>query len=106
MTDQLEVKTPLSGIRVLDVTRMAAGPFCAMILGDMGANVTKVEPYPKGDLLRGFGPFDHGEGAYFLSINRNKRSLAINFRSEEGLAILRKLALSADVLVENFKPGV
>jgi crotonobetainyl-CoA:carnitine CoA-transferase CaiB-like acyl-CoA transferase len=96
----------LGRIRVLDVTRMAAGPFCTQILGDMGADVVKVEPYPKGDLLRGFGPFDHGEGTYFLSINRNKRSLAINFRSAEGLAVLKKLALSADVLVENFKPGV
>jgi crotonobetainyl-CoA:carnitine CoA-transferase CaiB-like acyl-CoA transferase len=85
---------------------MAAGPFCTMILGDMGADVVKVEPSPKGDLLRGFGPFDTGEGTYFLSINRNKRSLAVNFRSDEGLAILRRLALKADVVVENFKPGV
>ena len=77
-----------------------------MILADMGADVVKVEPYPKGDLLRGFGPFDEGEGTYFLSINRNKRSLAIDFRTDEGLAILRKMALQADVLVENFKPGV
>lgn len=96
----------LHGIRVLDVTRMAAGPFCTMILADMGADVVKVEPYPKGDLLRGFGPFDEGEGTYFLSINRNKRSLAIDFRTDEGLAILRKMALQADVLVENFKPDV
>jgi crotonobetainyl-CoA:carnitine CoA-transferase CaiB-like acyl-CoA transferase len=96
----------LQDVRVLDVTRMAAGPFCTMILADMGANVVKVEPYPKGDLLRGFGPFDEGEGTYFLSINRNKRSLAIDFRSDEGLAILRKMALQADVLVENFKPDV
>jgi crotonobetainyl-CoA:carnitine CoA-transferase CaiB-like acyl-CoA transferase len=106
MTDQLELKTPLSGIRVLDVTRMAAGPFCTMILGDMGANVTKVEPSPKGDLLRGFGPFDHGEGTYFLSINRNKRSLALDFRTDEARALLRKMALQADVVVENFKPDV
>ena len=97
---------PLAGIRVLDLTRMAAGPFCTMILGDMGADVIKVEPAPKGDLLRGFGPFDHGEGTYFLSINRNKRSLAIDFRTEEARNILRKLALQADVLVENFKPDV
>jgi crotonobetainyl-CoA:carnitine CoA-transferase CaiB-like acyl-CoA transferase len=96
----------LQDVRVLDVTRMAAGPFCTMILADMGANVVKVEPYPNGDLLRSFGPFDEGEGTYFLSINRNKRSLAIDFRSEEGLAILRKMALQADVLVENFKPDV
>jgi crotonobetainyl-CoA:carnitine CoA-transferase CaiB-like acyl-CoA transferase len=98
--------SPLSGIRVLDVTRAAAGPFCTMILGDLGADVIKVEPFPGGDLLRAFGPFDEGEGTYFLSINRNKRSMAIDFRSAEGRAILRKLALQADVLVENFKPDV
>jgi len=100
------MSAPLAGIRVLDLTRMAAGPFCTMILGDMGADVIKVEPAPKGDLLRGFGPFDHGEGTYFLSINRNKRSLAIDFRAEEARNILRKLALQADVLVENFKPDI
>jgi formyl-CoA transferase len=98
--------SPLAGIRVLDATRMAAGPFCTMILGDMGADVVKVEPAPKGDLLRGFGPFDHGEGTYFLSINRNKRSLAIDFRTDEARSILRRLALQADVVVENFKPDV
>jgi crotonobetainyl-CoA:carnitine CoA-transferase CaiB-like acyl-CoA transferase len=96
----------LGSIRVLDVTRAAAGPFCTMILGDLGADVVKVEPTPGGDLLRPFGPFDHGEGTYFLSINRNKRSLAIDFRSDEGRALLRQLALKADVLVENFKPDV
>jgi crotonobetainyl-CoA:carnitine CoA-transferase CaiB-like acyl-CoA transferase len=96
----------LQNIRVLDVTRMAAGPFCTMVLADMGADVVKVEPYPKGDVLRGFGPFEEGEGTYFLSINRNKRSLAIDFRTDDGRAILRKMALQADVLVENFKPDV
>jgi len=102
----MNTSSPLAGIRVLDVTRMAAGPFCTMILGDMGANVIKVEPSPKGDLLRGFGPFDHGEGTYFLSINRNKRSLAIDFRTDEARVLLRRLALQADVVVENFKPDV
>lgn len=98
--------SPLAGIRILDATRMAAGPFCTMILGDMGADVIKVEPAPKGDLLRGFGPFDHGEGTYFLSINRNKRSLAIDFRTDEARSILHRLALQADVVVENFKPDI
>lgn len=98
--------SPLSGLRVLDVTRMAAGPFCTMILGDMGADIVKVEPYPKGDLLRAFGPFDQGEGTYFLSINRNKRSLAVDFRTDEGRALLKRLALQADIVVENFKPDV
>lgn len=97
---------PLTGIRVLDLTRAAAGPFCTMILGDFGADVMKVEATPDGDLLRAFGPFHEGEGTYFLSINRNKRSVAVSFRSAEGRALLRDLALRADVLVENFKPGV
>ena len=97
---------PLQGIRVLDLTRAAAGPFCTMILGDFGADVVKIEAAPDGDLLRSFGPFHGGEGTYFLSVNRNKRSVAINLRSDEGSALLRELALQADVLVENFKPGV
>lgn len=97
---------PLKGIRVLDLTRVAAGPFCTMILGDFGADVVKFEASPEGDLLRSFGPFHEGEGTYFLSVNRNKRSVALNFRSDEGRALLRELALKADVVVENFKPGV
>jgi crotonobetainyl-CoA:carnitine CoA-transferase CaiB-like acyl-CoA transferase len=97
---------PLHGIRVLDLTRVAAGPFCTMILGDFGADVMKIEATPNGDLLRTFGPFHEGEGTYFLSVNRNKRSVAVNLRTDEGRALLRELALQADVLVENFKPGV
>jgi crotonobetainyl-CoA:carnitine CoA-transferase CaiB-like acyl-CoA transferase len=100
------VEPPLKGIRVLDLTRAAAGPFCTMILGDFGADVAKVEPTPRGDLLRAFGPFHGGEGTYFLSINRNKRSLAVDFRTTKGRALLHALALRADVLVENFKPGI
>jgi crotonobetainyl-CoA:carnitine CoA-transferase CaiB-like acyl-CoA transferase len=100
------MKLPLEGIRVLDLSRAAAGPFCTMILGDFGADVMKVEAAPDGDLLRAFGPFHEGEGTYFLSINRNKRSVAVSLRTEEGRALLRDLALRADVLVENFKPGI
>lgn len=100
------MEPPLKGIRVLDLTRAAAGPFCTMILGDFGADVAKVEPTPRGDLLRAFGPFHEGEGTYFLSINRNKRSLAVDFRTPEGRALLQTLARRADVLVENFKPGI
>ena len=100
------MEPPLKGIRVLDLTRAAAGPFCTMILGDFGADVAKVEPTPRGDLLRAFGPFHGGEGTYFLSINRNKRSLAVDFRTTKGRALLHALALRADVLVENFKPGI
>jgi crotonobetainyl-CoA:carnitine CoA-transferase CaiB-like acyl-CoA transferase len=95
---------PLSGIKVLDLTRALAGPFCTMILGDLGANVAKVEPIG-GDMIRQWGPFDRGTSAYYLSCNRNKRSIAIDFRNPEGLAVLRELASGSDVLVENFRPG-
>ncbi len=96
---------PLAGIKVLDLTRALAGPFCTMILGDLGADVIKVEPAEGGDMIRGWGPFDRGVGVYFLSVNRNKRSLAVNLRDPQGLALVRDLALGCDVLVENFKPG-
>src|SRR5262245_27115926 len=97
---------PLQGIKVLDLTRAAAGPFCTMILGDFGADIVKVEPMAGGDLLRAFGPFQVGEGTYFLSINRNKRSLAMDLRAPSGRKLLKELATRCDVLVENFKPGV
>ncbi|MBX6369695.1 MAG: CoA transferase, partial [Rhodospirillales bacterium] len=97
---------PLRGIRVLDLSRALAGPFCSMILADFGADVVKVEPTPKGEMIRGWGPFDRGISVYYLSVNRNKRSLALDFRDPDGLALLRDLAAQADVVVENFKPGV
>ena len=96
---------PLDHIRVLDLTRAAAGPFATMILGDLGADVVKVEPTPKGDMTRLWGPFDHGIGVYYLSINRNKRCLGVDFRNEHGLDAVRRMAAKADVVVENFKPG-
>jgi crotonobetainyl-CoA:carnitine CoA-transferase CaiB-like acyl-CoA transferase len=96
---------PLENIRVLDLSRALSGPFCTMILGDLGADVVKVEPTPDGEMMRGRGPFHEGIGVFYLSINRNKRSLAVDFRSEEGLRLLRTLATRADVLVDNFKPG-
>ena len=96
---------PLEHIRVLDLTRAAAGPFATMILGDLGADVVKVEPTPKGDMTRLWGPYDHGIGVYYLSINRNKRCLGVDFRNADGLATLQRLAAEADVVVENFKPG-
>lgn len=96
---------PLAGTRVLDLTRALAGPFCTMVLADLGAQVIKVEPLPKGDMIRGWGPFDHGISAYFLSTNRNKFGLALNFRRAEGLRLLADLASKSDILVENFKPG-
>lgn len=96
---------PLNGIRVLDLSRVLAGPYCTMVLGDLGADVIKVEP-PEGDETRGWGPpFAQGESAYYLCVNRNKRDIVINLKTEEGKKILRELALQSDVLVENFRPG-
>lgn len=96
---------PLTGIRVLDLTRLLAGPFCTAILGDLGAEVIKVEPLPDGDLYRKSPPFHGGESVSFLATNRNKRSIAIDFRKPGGLEIVREMAERADVFVENFKPG-
>jgi crotonobetainyl-CoA:carnitine CoA-transferase CaiB-like acyl-CoA transferase len=96
---------PLESIRVLDLTRALAGPFCTMILGDLGADVIKVEPTPDGEMIRQWGPFDQGISVYYLSVNRNKRSLALNFRDPGSKALLRRLAGEVDVVLENFKPG-
>lgn len=96
---------PLSGMRVLDLSRALAGPFCSLILGDLGADVIKVEALPDGDMSRTWGPFQDSESAYYLSCNRNKRGIAVDFRSEAGRSLLRKMALQCDVLVENFRPG-
>ena len=96
---------PLTGIRVLDLSRVLAGPYCTMVLGDLGADVIKVEP-PEGDETRGWGPpFAGGESAYYLCVNRNKRGIVIDLKTEEGKNILRDLAVQSDVLVENFRPG-
>jgi crotonobetainyl-CoA:carnitine CoA-transferase CaiB-like acyl-CoA transferase len=99
-------KGPLDGIRVLDLTRVLAGPYCTMFLGDLGAEVVKVEQPAVGDDTRGWGPpFVGGESAYFLCVNRNKKSLALNLKSDQGMDLLRRLAKEADVLIENFRPG-
>jgi crotonobetainyl-CoA:carnitine CoA-transferase CaiB-like acyl-CoA transferase len=98
--------TPLSDIVVLDLTRVLSGPYCTMMLADMGARVIKVEQPIKGDDTRAWGPpFLGGESAYFLSVNRNKESLTLDFKHPEGRAILDRLIARADVLVENFRPG-
>ena len=95
----------LAGIKVLDMSRVLAGPFCTQMLADLGAEVLKVES-PAGDDTRRWGPpFDHGESAYFLAANRGKKSLAINLKDPRGADLVRRLAAQADVLVENFKCG-
>ncbi|MGE3512344.1 MAG: CaiB/BaiF CoA transferase family protein [Vicinamibacterales bacterium] len=97
---------PLDGIFVLDLTRVLSGPYCTMLLGDMGARVVKVEQPGKGDDTRAWGPpFQGPESAYFLSVNRNKESITLDFKRPGGRAILDRLIERADVLVENFRPG-
>jgi len=96
----------LSGLRVLDLTRILSGPFATMTLADLGADVVKVEDPARGDDTRQWGPpFQGDEAAYFLSVNRNKRSIALDLKAPEGRRIAERLAASADVLVENFRPG-
>ena len=95
----------LRGIRVVDLTRILSGPFCSLLLADMGAEVIKVEP-PGGDPLRGQGVLVEGLSWYFAAFNRNKRSVALNLRSTSGRAALRRLIATADVVVDNFRPGV
>jgi crotonobetainyl-CoA:carnitine CoA-transferase CaiB-like acyl-CoA transferase len=96
---------PLAGIRVIDLTRVLAGPFAAMSLGDMGAEVIKIEEPGRGDDTRGWPPFVAGEATYFLSVNRNKKSLTLNLKPPEGQDVLRRLIAKSDVVLENFRPG-
>lgn len=97
---------PLDQIKVLDLSRVLAGPYCTMLLGDMGADVIKVEQPGKGDDTRHWGPpFAGGESAYFLCCNRNKKSVTVNLKSEAGRQLIARLAATSDVLVENFLPG-
>ncbi len=106
--------SPLKGVRVLDLSRAMAGPYCTMMLGDLGADVIKVERPGSGDESRGYGPpfvgqsDDNalGESTYFLSVNRNKRSITVNLKSSEGQEVIQRLASLCDVLVENFRTGV
>lgn len=97
---------PLEGLRVLDLSRVLAGPVCSMLLGDLGADVLKVEQPGVGDETRSWGPpFTKGESAYFLAINRNKRSLTLNLKDLRGLALLTRLVQASDILIQNFRPG-
>lgn len=101
----MNTPAPLEGIRVLDLSRVLAGPFCAMILADLGAEVIKVES-PWGDDSRHFGPYVDGESAYYRLFNRSKKGITLDFKDDSDKEILRELVTRSDVLVENFRPGV
>ncbi|VCU62063.1 L-carnitine dehydratase/bile acid-inducible protein F [Tritonibacter mobilis] len=105
MTTSVDMQPPLHGIRVVDLTRVLSGPFCSMLLGDMGAEVIKIES-PSGDPVRGQGHHKNGFSWYFAGFNRNKKSVVLDLYSDEGHADLARLIKTADVLVENFRPGV
>lgn len=96
----------LEGVKVVDLTRVLAGPFCTMLLGDQGADVVKIEEPERGDDTRGWAPFIGGWSSYFLGVNRNKRSLALDLKGDDGRAVFTRLLQDADVLVENLRPGV
>ena len=98
-------KGALSGIRVIDMTRVLAGPYCTLLLGDMGAEIIKVEVPGHGDDSRKYPPFIDSESAYFMNLNRNKKSLTLNLKAPEGKTVLIDLVKRSDVLIENFRPG-
>lgn len=97
--------SPLDGIKVLDLTRVLAGPYATMLLGDLGAEVIKIEQPGTGDESRNFGPFKNGFSLYFMSVNRGKRSVTLNLKTDRGQAIFKQLLKQTDILVENFRPG-
>jgi crotonobetainyl-CoA:carnitine CoA-transferase CaiB-like acyl-CoA transferase len=99
------VSLPLTGLKVIDFTRVLAGPLCTMLLADMGAEVIKIEDPRHGDDTREWAPFVDGWSTYFLGVNRNKKSVALDLKSADGIALLEDLIRSGDVLVENFRPG-
>ncbi len=96
---------PLQNLIVIDLTRILSGPFCTMVLADFGAEEIKIEAPEHGDDSRFLGPHVNGESAYFMSVNRGKRSVTLNLKTEEGREILKKLIARADILVENYRPG-
>lgn len=95
----------LAGVRVLDLTRVLAGPYCTMLLADFGAEVIKIEQPKIGDDSRDFGPFVQEESGYYMFLNRGKKSLTLNLKSPQGKEILQSLAKKSDIVIENFKPG-
>ena len=97
---------PLAGIRVLDFSRILSGPYASMVLADLGAEIIKIEPMGNGDDTRNFPPFQGGLSHYYIALNRSKKSLALDLKSEDGLRIARELAATCDIVLENFRPGV
>src|SRR5687767_9457941 len=96
---------PLAGVRVAEFCQVLAGPFCGALLADMGADVIKIEA-PEGDLMRAWPPMLEGYSQYFASVNRNKRSVALDLKTPQGLEAAKQIALFSDVVLENFRPGV
>src|SRR6187397_2355199 len=105
--DPSRTPTPLAGVKIVDLSRILAGPLCTMVLADLGADVIKVERPGEGDDTRHWGPpFAGDDAAYFLSLNRNKRSVTADLGSPEGVTFVRSLIATSDVLIENFRPGL
>jgi crotonobetainyl-CoA:carnitine CoA-transferase CaiB-like acyl-CoA transferase len=104
-TDNNKSQGALEGLRVLDLSRVLAGPFCSMLLGDMGAEILKVETPREGDCARDYPPFLHGFSAYFANLNRNKKSIAIDLKNNDGKTTILELVKECDIILENFKPG-
>lgn len=96
---------PLQGLKVLDLSRVLAGPYCTMLLADFGADVIKIEPPKVGDDSRAFGPFVGTESAYFMSLNRNKRSMSLDFKNTKHIEVFKEMVAKADIVVENYRPG-
>ncbi len=106
MNDIMLQPQALSGVRVLDLTRVVAGPYGGSILGDFGADVIKIEVPGKGDDARGYGPYRNGESMYYANLNRNKRGITLNLKTDEGKEIFKELVKKSDVVLENYRPGV
>ncbi len=101
----MAVKGALTNLKVLDLTRVLAGPFCTMMLADMGADVIKIEQAGKGDDTRAMGPFQNGESAYYMNLNRNKRGMSLNLKDPRGKELFLEMVKKADIVTENFRPG-
>src|SRR5689334_6136763 len=101
----MAARGPLSGITVVDLTRILAGPYCTLLMAELGARVIKVEPPGKGDDARAYGPFREGKSTYFMSVNRGKESIALDLKDARDRGIFEALLEKADVIAENFRPG-